>query len=49
MFWFPDIMETEFFYDGKNIPLEHTRSSTIPTSDIVKRKTVRETMYSEVD
>ncbi|ELK3869449.1 OspB protein, partial [Vibrio parahaemolyticus] len=37
------------FYDGKNIPLEHTRSSTIPTSDIVKRKTVRETMYSEVD
>ncbi|EIK4765370.1 OspB protein, partial [Vibrio parahaemolyticus] len=37
------------FYDGKNIPLEHIRSSTIPASDIVKRKDVRETLYSEVD
>lgn len=37
------------FYDGKKLPLDHIRSSTIPASDIVKRKEVRETLYSEVD
>lgn len=37
------------FYDGENIPVDHIRSSTIPASDTVKRKDVRETLYSEVD
>ncbi|EGR1101236.1 OspB protein [Vibrio cholerae] len=37
------------FYDGKKLPLCHIRSTTIPVSDIVKRKEVRETLNSEVD
>ncbi|MGW7678904.1 hypothetical protein [Shewanella sp. S23-S33] len=37
------------FYNGKDLPLSHLRSSTIPVSDEIKRKEVRVTLHSNLD
>lgn len=35
------------FYNGKDIPMTHLRSPTIPATDVVKRETVRKTLILE--
>lgn len=37
------------FYNGKDLPFSHLRSSTIPASDTIKRKEVRVTLRSDLD
>ncbi|EGQ8084579.1 OspB protein [Vibrio parahaemolyticus] len=37
------------FYNSKDIPLSHLRSSTIPATDTVKRKSLRVTLESDLD